>query len=160
MDAAAAWDYDLKIVQILTKLKIDNVNQKVKHLSGGERRRVALAAALIETSDILILDEPTNHLDLEMIEWLEQFLKNRTGTLFMVTHDRYFMENICSSIIEIEDNTVYQYKGNYQYYLEKREDRIREMQANIDKASNLYRKELEWMRRMPTGKGHKSQVQN
>jgi ATP-binding cassette subfamily F protein uup len=156
MDAAAAWDYDLKIVQILTKLKIDNVNQKVKHLSGGERRRVALAAALIETSDILILDEPTNHLDLEMIEWLEQFLKNRTGTLFMVTHDRYFMENICSSIIEIEDNTVYQYKGNYQYYLEKREDRIREMQANIDKASNLYRKELEWMRRMPQARATKA----
>ncbi len=156
MDITSAWDYDLKIIQILSKLKINNVNQKVKHLSGGERRRVALAAALIETSDILILDEPTNHLDLEMIEWLEQFLNNRTGTLFMVTHDRYFMENICSSIIEIEDNTVYQYKGNYQYYLEKREDRLREMQANIDKASNLYRKELEWMRRMPQARATKA----
>ena len=156
MDATNAWDYDLKVIQILSKLKINNVNKKIKYLSGGERRRVALAASLIETSDILILDEPTNHLDLEMIEWLEQFLKNRTGTLFMVTHDRYFMENVCSSIIEIDNNTVYQYKGNYQYYLEKREDRLREMQANIDKASNLYRKELEWMRRMPQARATKA----
>lgn len=156
MDLAGAWDFDRKIVQILDKLKIHQVNQKVKYLSGGERRRVALAAALIETSDILILDEPTNHLDLEMIEWLELFLKNRTGTVLMVTHDRYFMENICSSIIEMDDNTVYQYKGNYQYYLEKREARLREMQANIDKASNIYRRELEWMRRMPQARATKA----
>ena len=156
MDVLEAWDYDQKIIQILSKLKIINVQQKVKYLSGGERRRVALAAALIETSDLLILDEPTNHLDLQMIEWLEKFLKSRTGTLFMVTHDRYFMENICSSIIEIDDNIVYQYKGNYQYYLEKREDRLREMQANIDRASNLYRKELEWMRRMPQARATKA----
>ena len=156
MDAAEAWDYDQKIIQILTKLKITNIQQQIKYLSGGERRRVALAAALIESSDILILDEPTNHLDLQMIEWLEQYLKNRVGTLFMVTHDRYFMENVCNSIIEIDDNTVYQYKGNYHYYLEKREARIREMQANIDKASNLYRKELEWMRRMPQARATKA----
>jgi len=162
MDASDSWDYDQKIIQILSKLKITNVQQQVKYLSGGERRRVALAGALIETSDILILDEPTNHLDLQMIEWLEKFLKSRTGALFMVTHDRYFMENICSSIIEIDDNIVYQYKGNYQYYLEKREDRLREMQANIDKASNIYRKELEWMRRMPQARATKakSRIEN
>lgn len=156
MDINNAWDFDNKIIQILTKLKINNVQQKVKYLSGGERRRVALAAALIETSDILILDEPTNHLDLQMIEWLEVFLKSRTGTLFMVTHDRYFMENVCNSIIEIDDNTVYRYKGNYQYYLEKRESRLQEMQANIDRASNLYKKELDWMRRMPQARATKA----
>ncbi len=156
MDANNAWDYDQKIIRILTQLKITDVNQKIKYLSGGERRRVALTAALIETSDLLILDEPTNHLDLQMIEWLEQYLQSRTGTLFMVTHDRYFMENICSSIIEIDNNTVYKYKGNYQYYLEKREARIQEMQSNIDKANNIYRKELDWMRRMPQARASKA----
>ena len=156
MDIAGAWNFDQQIIQILDKLKIFNVQQKIKFLSGGERRRVALAAALIETSDILILDEPTNHLDLQMIEWLELFLKSRTGTLLMVTHDRYFMENICSSIIEMDDNTIYQYRGNYQYYLEKREARLKEMQANIDKASNIYRKELDWIRRMPQARATKA----
>ncbi len=156
MDAYDAWDYDQKITRILSKLKITDINKKIKYLSGGERRRVALTAALIEKSDLLILDEPTNHLDLQMIEWLEQYLKTATGTLLMVTHDRYFMENICSNIIEIDDNTVYQYKGNYQYYLEKREARMREMQANIDKANNLYRKELSWMRRMPQARASKA----
>ncbi len=156
MDAWQAWDYDKKITRILSKLKITDINQKVKFLSGGERRRVALTAALIETSDLLILDEPTNHLDLQMIEWLEKYLQSTTVSLFMVTHDRYFMENICSNIIEIDDNTVYQYKGNYQYYLEKRQARILEMQANIDKANNLYRKELDWMRRMPQARASKA----
>lgn len=156
MDISSAWDFDQKIVEILTKLNIQNIQQRIKFLSGGERRRVALAAALIETSDVLIMDEPTNHLDLQMIEWLELYLKSRTGTLLMVTHDRYFMENVCGAIIEIEDNTVYQYKGNYQYYLEKREARLRELQANIDKASNLYRKELDWMRRMPQARASKA----
>jgi ABC transport system ATP-binding/permease protein len=156
MDLAGAWDFDQKIIQILDKLKIYNVQQKIKYLSGGERRRVALAATLIETSDILILDEPTNHLDLQMIEWLEQFLKTRTGTLLMVTHDRYFMENICSAIIEMDDNRIYKYDGNYQYYLEKREARLKELQANIDKAGNLYRKELDWMRRMPQARASKA----
>jgi ATP-binding cassette subfamily F protein uup len=156
MDIADAWDFDQKIVQILDKLKITNIQQQIKYLSGGERRRVALSAALIESSDILILDEPTNHLDLQMIEWLESFLKSRTGTLLMVTHDRYFMENICSSIIEMEDNVIYKYQGNYQYYLEKREARLREMQANIDKASNIYRRELDWMRRMPQARASKA----
>lgn len=162
MDIFGAWDIDQKIIQILDKLKIFNVQQQIKYLSGGERRRVALAAALIETSDILILDEPTNHLDLQMIEWLELFLKSRTGTLLMVTHDRYFMENICSAIIEMDDNIIYQYRGNYQYYLEKREARLKEMQANIDKASNIYRKELDWMRRMPQARATKakSRIEN
>jgi ATP-binding cassette subfamily F protein uup len=162
MDAAEAWDFDQKIIQILDKLKIFDVQKPIRHLSGGERRRIALAAALIETSDILVLDEPTNHLDLQMIEWLELFLKNRPGTLLMVTHDRYFMENICGCILEMDDNTIYQYKGNYQYYLEKREARLREMQASIDKASNLYRKELDWMRRMPQARATKakSRIEN
>jgi ABC transport system ATP-binding/permease protein len=162
MDIAGAWDFDQKVVQILDKLKIYNVQQQIKYLSGGERRRVALAAALLETTDILILDEPTNHLDLQMIEWLELFLKTRTGTLLMVTHDRYFMENICGTIIEMDDNVIYQYNGNYQYYLEKREARLKEMQANIDKASNLYRKELDWMRRMPQARATKakSRIEN
>jgi ABC transport system ATP-binding/permease protein len=162
MDVSGAWDIDQKIIQILDKLKIFNVQQQIKYLSGGERRRVALAAALIEISDILILDEPTNHLDLQMIEWLELFLKSRTGTLLMVTHDRYFMENICSAIIEMDDNVIYQYRGNYQYYLEKREARLKEMQANIDKASNIYRKELDWMRRMPQARATKakSRIEN
>jgi ATP-binding cassette subfamily F protein uup len=156
MDMNDAWDYDQKIVQILTKLNLPDVHQSVEFLSGGEKRRVALAAALVDPADILILDEPTNHLDLQMIEWLEKYLKAMPGTLLMVTHDRYFMENICSSIIEMDDNTIYQYKGNYQYYVEKRAARLIEMQASIDKANNLYRKELDWIRRMPQARATKA----
>ncbi len=156
MDLSDAWDYDQKIIQILTKLNLPNVHQSVEFLSGGEKRRVALAAALVDPADILILDEPTNHLDLQMIEWLEKFLKAMPGTLLMVTHDRYFMENICSSIIEMEDNTIYQYKGNYQYYVEKRAARLKELQASIDKACNIFRKELDWIRRMPQARATKA----
>jgi ABC transport system ATP-binding/permease protein len=156
MDLNDAWDYDQKIVQILTKLNLTDVHQSVEFLSGGEKRRVALAAALVDPADILILDEPTNHLDLQMIEWLEKFLKAIPGTLLMVTHDRYFMENICSSIIEMDDNTIYQYKGNYQYYVEKRAARLKELQASIDKAGNIYRKELDWIRRMPQARATKA----
>jgi len=156
MDLSEAWDYDQKIIQILTKLNLPDVHQSVEFLSGGEKRRVALAAALVDPADILILDEPTNHLDLQMIEWLEKFLKAMPGTLLMVTHDRYFMENICSSIIEMDDNTIYQYKGNYQYYVEKRAARLKELQASIDKAGNIFRKELDWIRRMPQARATKA----
>ncbi len=156
MDLSEAWDYDQKIIQILTKLNLPDVHQSVEFLSGGEKRRVALAAALVDPADILILDEPTNHLDLQMIEWLEKYLKAMAGTLLMVTHDRYFMENICSSIIEMDDNTIYQYKGNYQYYVEKRAARLKELQASIDKAGNIFRKELDWIRRMPQARATKA----
>jgi len=156
MDLNDAWDYDQKIVQILSKLNLPDIHKSVQFLSGGEKRRVALAAALVDPADILILDEPTNHLDLQMIEWLEKYLKSLPGTLLMVTHDRYFMENICSSIIEMDDNTIYQYKGNYQYYVEKRAERLKDLQASIDKAVNLYRKELDWIRRMPQARATKA----
>ncbi len=156
MDIAEAWDYEQKIKEILNKLKIENFNQKIKTLSGGERRRVALATALIDKADLLILDEPTNHLDLQMIDWLEKYLKSEKMSLLMVTHDRYFLDNVCTEIIELDRNTAYKYKGSYQYYVEKRAERMQLMQAEIDKASNLYRKELDWMRRMPQARATKA----
>ncbi|MFN8255105.1 MAG: ATP-binding cassette domain-containing protein [Bacteroidales bacterium] len=156
MDVNNAWDFDQKIIQVLSKLNLPEINRPIKNLSGGEKRRLALAAALVNPADLLILDEPTNHLDLQMIEWLEKYLKSLTGSLLMVTHDRYFMENVCNTIIEIENNKTFQYNGNYQYYVEKRAERLKEMQANIDKASNIYRKELDWMRRMPQARATKA----
>ncbi|MEN8121001.1 MAG: ABC-F family ATP-binding cassette domain-containing protein [Bacteroidota bacterium] len=156
MDIAEAWDYEQKIKEILNKLKIENFTQKIKTLSGGERRRVALATALIDKADILILDEPTNHLDLQMIDWLEKYLKDEKLSLFMVTHDRYFLDNVCNEIIELDRNAAYRYKGNYQYFVEKRAERVQLMQAEIDKASNIYRKELDWMRRMPQARATKA----
>src|ERR1035437_5524519 len=156
MNALNAWDFELRIKQILTQLKITDVNQQIKFLSGGQKKRVALAHILIDEPDFLILDEPTNHLDLEMIEWLEKFLEKAKGTLFMVTHDRYFLDRVCNEIIELEDNTIYKYKGNYSYYVEKREERIQSMNAEIDRAKNLFRTELEWLRRMPQARSHKS----
>ncbi len=156
MNVLNAWDFELRIKQILTQLKITNVNQQIKYLSGGQKKRVALAHILIDEPDFLILDEPTNHLDLEMIEWLEKYLEKAKGTLFMVTHDRYFLDRVCNEIIELEDNTVYKYKGNYSYYVEKREERIQSMNAEIDRARNLFRTELEWLRRMPQARSHKS----
>jgi len=156
MDIAEAWDYEFKIKEILHKLKISNFNQKIKTLSGGERRRLALAAALIEKSDVLILDEPTNHLDLQMIDWLEKYLKNEKLSLLMVTHDRYFLDNVCTEIVEIDMEKSFLYKGNYQYYIQKRAERLSLMQADIDKASNLYKKELDWMRRMPQARATKA----
>lgn len=155
MDAASAWDYEVKIKQILSQLNITNYEQPIKQLSGGQKKRVALANVLINEPDFLILDEPTNHLDLEMIEWLEDYLKRSKVTLFMVTHDRYFLDRVCNEIIELEDDVLYQYKGNYSYYLEKREERIAITNAEREKAENLYRRELDWMRRTPqarTGK--------
>ncbi len=156
MNALNAWDFELKIKQILTQLKITNVNQQIKFLSGGQKKRVALAHILIDEPDFLILDEPTNHLDLEMIEWLEKHLEKAKGTLFMVTHDRYFLDRVCNEIIELENNTIYKYKGNYSYYVEKREERIQSLNAEIDRAKNLFRTELEWLRRMPQARSHKS----
>lgn len=156
MDHQNAWDFEMRIKQILSQLKIDNFDQPMAQLSGGQRKRVALANVLINEPDFLILDEPTNHLDMEMVEWLEEYFKKVKCTLFMVTHDRYFLDRVCSNIIEIDNNTVYEYSGNYSYYLEKREERIASLNASIDKAKNLMKTELEWMRRMPKARGTKA----
>ena len=146
----------LKAKQILTKLKIRDLNQPMGQLSGGQQKRVALANVLITEPDFLILDEPTNHLDLEMIEWLEGFLQRGNKTLLMVTHDRFFLDRVCSVILELDDRSIYTYRGNYSYYLEKRQERIDNKRAEIARANNLYRTELEWMRRMPQARGHKA----
>ena len=146
----------LKAKQILTQLKIRDLQQPMGQLSGGQQKRVALANVLITDPDLLILDEPTNHLDLEMIEWLEGFLNRGNKTLLMVTHDRFFLDRVCSVILELDDQTVYTYRGNYSYYLEKRQERIDNRRAEIARANNLYRTELEWMRRMPQARGHKA----
>jgi ATP-binding cassette subfamily F protein uup len=148
----------LKAKQILTQLKIRNLQQPMGQLSGGQQKRVALANVLILEPDLLILDEPTNHLDLEMIEWLEGFLSRGNKTLLMVTHDRYFLDRVCSIILELDDHTIYTYRGNYSYYLEKRQERIDNRRAEIARANNLYRTELEWMRRMPQARGHKARA--
>jgi ATP-binding cassette subfamily F protein uup len=146
----------LKAKQILTQLKIRDLNEQMGHLSGGQQKRVALANVLITEPDFLILDEPTNHLDLEMIEWLEGFLARGNKSLLMVTHDRFFLDRVCSAIIELDNQTVYTYKGNYRYYMEKRQERIDATMSEVARANNLYRTELDWMRRMPQARGHKA----
>lgn len=156
MEHEKAWDYERRAKQILSQLKIRDFNQPIRQLSGGQLKRVALANVLIVEPDLLIMDEPTNHLDLEMTEWLEEYLRRGTLSLLMVTHDRYFLDRVCSEIIEIDNKQLYSYKGNYSYYLEKRQERIDAANAEIARANNLYRTELEWMRRMPQARGHKA----
>ena len=156
MEHEKAWDYERRAKQILSQLKIRDFSQKIGHLSGGQLKRVALANILITEPDLLILDEPTNHLDLDMTEWLEEYLNRGSLSLLMVTHDRYFLDRVCSEIIEIDNRQLYSYKGNYSYYLEKRQERIEATNAEIARANNLYHTELEWMRRMPQARGHKA----
>lgn len=156
MDSLKAWDYEQRAKQILGELKIHNLEQKVESLSGGQLKRVALANVLITEPELIILDEPTNHLDLEMTEWLEDYLSRSTISILMVTHDRYFLDRVCSEIIEIDRKQIYQYKGNYSYYLEKRQERIDAQNAEVERASNLLRKELDWMRRQPQARGTKA----
>lgn len=156
MEKEKAWDYENRAKQILSQLKITDFTQKVSTLSGGQLKRVALANVLITEPDLLILDEPTNHLDLEMIEWLEGYLSRSKLSLLMVTHDRYFLDRVCSVIFELDDYSIYTYRGNYSYYLQKRQERIDALNSEIARANNLYRTELDWMRRMPCARGHKA----
>ena len=156
MDQFEAWDYENRAKQVLQKLKISRFDQPIGELSGGQKKRIALASVLIEEPDIMILDEPTNHLDLEMVEWLEEYLSRFTGSLLMVTHDRYFLDRVCNEIIEIDDNCIYRYKGNYSYFLQRREERLQNMAAETARARNLLRTELDWMRRQPQARAHKA----
>ena len=156
MDHLNAWDYELRIKQILSQLKINNFDQKVETLSGGQRKRVAMANVLISEPELLILHEPTNHLDLEMIEWLEGYLNRSRLALLMVTHDRYFLDRVCNEIFEIDNKQIYSYKGNYSYYLDKRAQRVEAMNSEIDRANNLLKTELDWIRRQPQARGTKA----
>ncbi|MFC2120299.1 ABC-F family ATP-binding cassette domain-containing protein [Bacteroidota bacterium] len=156
MDRLNAWGHEVKIKQILTRFKINEYDKLVGELSGGQKKRLALANVLINNHDLIILDEPTNHLDLDMIEWLEDYLLNTTSSIFMVTHDRYFLDRVCNEIIELDNNVIYTYKGNYTYFLTKRQERIVHSKGKIEKASNLLRKELDWVNRMPKARGTKA----
>jgi len=156
MDNLNAWNYEVKVKQILSELKVDYLTRRIDALSGGQKKRVALARILINEPDFLILDEPTNHLDIEMIEWLENYLTSKEITLFIVTHDRYFLDRICDEIMELDNHQIYRYKGNYSYFIEKKAERELATSSEIDKAKNLYKRELEWVRKMPKARGTKS----
>ncbi len=156
MEAFEAWDFETRYKQILFKLKLEDLDRKVGKLSGGQKKRLALATMILNNPDFIIMDEPTNHLDLDMIEWLEEFFRKENFTIFMVTHDRYFLERVCNEIVELEEGVLYTYKGNYSYYLEKRDARIALEQTNTSKAKQLYKKELDWMRRQPKARTTKS----
>ncbi|MEP2934929.1 MAG: ABC-F family ATP-binding cassette domain-containing protein [Gilvibacter sp.] len=156
MDASNAWDFETRYTQMLHRFRLEDMSKKVEQLSGGQQKRLALANALINLPDFLIMDEPTNHLDLEMIEWLEQFFASQKITLFMVTHDRYFLDRVCNEIIELDQGNLYTYKGNYEYYLDKRDARLANQATETDKAKQLYKKELDWMRRQPKARTTKS----
>ena len=156
MEQKNAWDFETQYKQILFKLKLNELEKKVATLSGGQKKRLALAIILLDQPDLLILDEPTNHLDLEMIEWLEQYLKKANTTLFMVTHDRYFLDRVCNDVLELDHGEIFRYKGNYSYFLQKKEERVTAEQSTVAKAKNLFKKELEWMRRQPKARTTKS----
>ena len=156
MEDLKAWDIEIRAKEILGKLNINRLDQRIDSMSGGQKKRLALSKILIEEPDFLILDEPTNHLDLEMIEWLEKYLQRSQLTIFMVTHDRYFLENVCSQIIELDQGAIYTYRGNYSSYLEKKEARIQNEAVNLDKTKKLFKKELEWVRRMPKARTTKA----
>ena len=156
MDAANAWDFETEIKQILFRLNLNDLQEKVENLSGGQKKRLALARMLLKKPDFIIMDEPTNHLDLDMIEWLEAYFRQQDFTIFMVTHDRYFLERVCNEIFELESGHLYAYKGNYSYYLDKKEERHQLEQTNTEKAQQLYKKELDWMRRQPKARTSKS----
>jgi ABC transport system ATP-binding/permease protein len=158
MEMVGAWDYEVKIKEILTRFKITDLDQKTGELSGGQRKKLSLAKALLEETDLLILDEPTNHLDIEMIEWLEDYLSRQNLSLLVVTHDRYFLDNVCNDILELDNNKLYRYKGNYSYFLEKKAEREAIEQTETEKARGMFRKELEWMRRMPQARTTKSKA--
>ena len=156
MEHLSAWDFETKVKQVLSQLKINDFEQRVETLSGGQMKRVALASVLLEEPDLMILDEPTNHLDMEMVEWLEDYLARLNCSLLMVTHDRYFLDRVCNEIIEIDDNRIYRYRGNYSYFLQKREERLENAEAEVMRARNLMRKELDWMRRQPQARATKA----
>jgi ATP-binding cassette subfamily F protein uup len=156
MDRLGAWDYEVKVKQILTQLNVGDFHRTIKSLSGGEKKRLALAEVLIHEPDFLILDEPTNHLDLNMIEWLEDYLRNNPFTLLMVTHDRYFLDRVCNDILELDEQNLYRYKGNYSWFLKKRAERIHNQEREVEKAKNQLRKEEDWIRRMPKARGTKA----
>ena len=156
MERLSAWDFETKVKQVLSQLKINDFEQRVDTLSGGQMKRVALASVLLEEPDLMILDEPTNHLDMEMVEWLEEYLARLNCSLLMVTHDRYFLDRVCNEIIEIDDNRIYRYKGNYSYFLRKRDERLENAEAEAARARNLMRKELDWMRRQPQARATKA----